>query len=89
MVRDWMTVFMSSMGRGFCFISCCIITVSIFDVYTFRFVKYRLVVARRRRVGLFFLFSCFLGGGSLFFIESFRFIICSCDGRFSFDLLKF
>lgn len=26
MVRDWMTVLMSSMGRGFCSMSCCITT---------------------------------------------------------------
>lgn len=48
MVRDWMTVLISSMGRGLCSISCCITTASTSDVYTFRSAKHRLVAARRR-----------------------------------------
>ena len=64
MVRDWMTVLMSSMGRGLCSISCCITTASTSDVYTFRSAKHRLVAARRRRVGLSPLPSCPLGSGS-------------------------
>lgn len=43
MVRDWMTVRMSSMGRGFCSISCCITTAKTSDVYTFFSAKQRLV----------------------------------------------
>ena len=64
MVRDWMTVLMSSMGRGLCSISCCITTASTSDVYTFRSAKHRLVAARRRKVGLSSLPACPLGGGS-------------------------
>ncbi|TNN48130.1 hypothetical protein EYF80_041648 [Liparis tanakae] len=41
MVRDWMTVRMSSMGRGLCSISCCITTASTSDVYTFFSPKHR------------------------------------------------
>lgn len=43
MVRDWMTVRMSSMGRGFWSISCCITTANTSDVYTFFSPKQRLV----------------------------------------------
>ncbi|KAF3842660.1 hypothetical protein F7725_001509 [Dissostichus mawsoni] len=43
MVRDWMTVRMSSMGRGLCSISCCITTAKTSDVYTFFSPKHRLV----------------------------------------------
>lgn len=45
MVRDWMTVRMSSMGRGLCSISCCITTARTSDVYTFLSPKQRLVAA--------------------------------------------
>jgi hypothetical protein len=58
MVRDWMTVLMSSMGRGLCSMSCCITTASTSDVYTFRSAKHRLVAVRRRRVGLSSLPGC-------------------------------
>lgn len=43
MVRDWMTVRMSSIGRGFCSISCCITTARTSEVYTFLSAKHRLV----------------------------------------------
>lgn len=42
-VSDWMTVRMSSIGRGLCSISCCITTASTSDVYTFFSPKHRFV----------------------------------------------
>lgn len=42
-VRDWMTVRISRMGRGVCSINCCITTASTSDVYTFFSPKHRLV----------------------------------------------
>lgn len=50
MVRDWMTVRMSSMGSGFWSISCCITTASTSDVYTFFSPKQRLVAGVKDRV---------------------------------------
>lgn len=44
-MRAWMTVRMSSMGRGLCSISCCITTASTSEVYTLRSAKHRLVAA--------------------------------------------
>lgn len=49
MVRDWITVRMSSMGRGLCSISCCITTARTSDVYTFFSPKQRLVAVRQMR----------------------------------------
>lgn len=50
MVRDWMTVRMSSMGSGFWSISCCITTANTSDVYTFFSPKQRLVAGVKNRV---------------------------------------
>ncbi len=48
-VRDWMTVRISSMGRGVCSISCCITTASTSEVYTFFSPKHRLVATEEKR----------------------------------------
>jgi hypothetical protein len=45
MLRDWITVLISRMGRGLCSISCCITTARTSDVYTFFSPKHRLVAA--------------------------------------------
>lgn len=50
MVRDWMTVRMSSIGRGFWSISCCITTAKTSDVYTFFSPKQRLVAGVTNRI---------------------------------------
>lgn len=49
MVSDWMTVLMSSIGRGLCSISCCITTANTSDVYTFFSPKHRLVAVVKTR----------------------------------------
>lgn len=58
MVRDWMTVRMSSMGRGFWSISCCITTANTSDVYTFFSPKQRLVAGVKSRTTVHKHFCC-------------------------------